>query len=293
MDIRDEKYTSIQFLISNKKINKYGEGILGTSYYRWIMTAFIIMGLATPVFGQDSAEEARKHLVRGMAAIEMAKDEDGLAAAAAEFKKATEIEPNMSAAWYNLGSVQSKMGRLKDAIASYRRYLILAPKADDARLVSDEIIKLEYKVEKAEARVLKKEGRYIAYVDGTVLDTSTNLMWAARDNGYDIKWEDARSYCENYRGGGYTDWRMPTWRELGRGLCDPNKTYKSECRGPLGGTWDIHTTALINLTCHLVWTSDLGSDNDARSIEFERCVAPLLYQSNAGLMRALPVRSAK
>ncbi|MEI6154123.1 MAG: PDZ domain-containing protein, partial [Deltaproteobacteria bacterium] len=101
-----------------------------------------------PVFGQSSADEARKHLVRGMAAIETAKTEADLAAAASEFRKATELAPTMSAAWYNLGSVQAKMGQLKDAIASYRRYVILAPKADDARLVSDEIIKLEYRLER-------------------------------------------------------------------------------------------------------------------------------------------------
>ena len=28
-----------------------------------------------------------------------------------------------------------------------------------------------------------RDGRFIAYDNGTVLDTRTNLMWAARDNG--------------------------------------------------------------------------------------------------------------
>jgi len=28
-----------------------------------------------------------------------------------------------------------------------------------------------------------RDGRFIAYDNGTVLDTSTNLMWAAKDNG--------------------------------------------------------------------------------------------------------------
>jgi hypothetical protein len=55
-----------------------------------------------------------------------------------------------------------------------------------------------------------RDGRFIAYNNGTVLDMSTNLMWAARDNGGNINWANAKSYCENYRGGGYTDWRMPT-----------------------------------------------------------------------------------
>ena len=106
---------------------------MNKSYYRIMIIALIIMGLASPVFAQNSDEEARKYLVRGMAAIEMAKSEDDLTIAVAEFKKATEIAPDMAAAWYNLGSVQSKTGQINDAIASYRRYLTLAPQAEDAR----------------------------------------------------------------------------------------------------------------------------------------------------------------
>ena len=32
-----------------------------------------------------------------------------------------------------------------------------------------------------------RDGRFIAYDNGKVLDTKTNLMWAAKDNGSDIK----------------------------------------------------------------------------------------------------------
>ncbi len=87
-----------------------------------------------------------------------------------------------------------------------------------------------------------RDGRFIAYSNGTVSDTRTNLMWAAKDNGSNINWADAKSYCENYRGGGYTDWRMPTYDELA-GLYDKLKTYKSDCG------WNVHLTELIRLTC--------------------------------------------
>ena len=63
---------------------------------------------------------------------------------------------------------------------------------------------------------------------GTVLDTKTNLMWAARDNGSDIRWPDAKKYCEGYRAGGYTDWRMPTQEELWS-LIDRTKSRPPEC----------------------------------------------------------------
>jgi hypothetical protein len=52
-------------------------------------------------------------------------------------------------------------------------------------------------------RETRRDGRFIAYDNGTVLDTKTSLMWAAKDNGRDTTWESGKSYCENYRGGGY------------------------------------------------------------------------------------------
>jgi hypothetical protein len=138
-----------------------------------MMIAFIIMGLAAPVFGQNSDDEARKYLVRGMAAIEMAKSETELVKAVAEFKKATEIAPNMAAVWYNLGSVQTKTGELKDAITSYRRYLTLAPQAEDARRINDEIIKLEYRLEQAES-FKSLSGHWISESDGRPFKVEAN-----------------------------------------------------------------------------------------------------------------------
>jgi len=106
-----------------------------------------------------------------------------------------------------------------------------------------------------------RDGRFIAYDNGTVLDTKTNLMWAAKDNGSNIKWADAKSYCDNYRGGGYTDWRMPTLDEL-TGFYDEAKGYEPSC--PDGEHKDsssrviqgfVHSTELIRLSCDLIWAS--------------------------------------
>jgi hypothetical protein len=52
---------------------------------------------------------------------------------------------------------------------------------------------------------LHRKGRFIVFDNQTVLDTQTALMWASRDNGRDINWHNAKRYCENYQGGGYTD----------------------------------------------------------------------------------------
>ncbi len=56
--------------------------------------------------------------------------------------------------------------------------------------------------------------RYVNNNDGTVTDTQTGLMWADHDNGLNINWFSAKSYCEGYSGGGKSGWRMPTVDEL-------------------------------------------------------------------------------
>ncbi len=126
----------------------------------FITTFLMTFAVITPAFSQNRDEEAREYLVRGTAAIEMAKNEEDLLAAAEEFKKATEIAPNMAAAWYNLGSVQSKTGHLREAITCYQRYLTLVPQSADTLRVKDEIIKLKYKLERTE-KVLSLSGTWV------------------------------------------------------------------------------------------------------------------------------------
>jgi len=92
---------------------------------------------------------------------------------------------------------------------------------------------------------LAGDGRFIAYDDGTVLDKTTNLLWAARDNGKNINWADARLYCESYDGGGYKNWRLPSKEEL-----------KSLYDRLIFGNKGFHLTKFITLTGYLPWTSD-------------------------------------
>ncbi len=130
-----------------------------------------------------------------------------------------------------------------------------------------------------------RDGRFIAYSDGTVSDTWTKLMWAAKDNGSDINWANAKSYCKNYRGGGYKDWRLPTQDELA-GLYDRTKEYFSPC-GP-----DVHLTELIRVTCAWAWASDM---RDAKAAYFNLSDGhrPLAIPSGTTGFRVLPVRSGK
>jgi len=133
-----------------------------------------------------------------------------------------------------------------------------------------------------------KDGRFIAYDNGTVLDTRTNLMWAAKDNGSDINWVNAKPYCDNYRGGGYTDWRMPTQDELA-GLYNAAKTKPQMISK---SSW-VHVTELIRFTSTLVYASETRG-SDATTFNFYNGERDWSHQSIVGSGgRALPVRSGK
>lgn len=136
---------------------------------------------------------------------------------------------------------------------------------------------------------IRRDGRFIAYDNGTVLDTKTNLMWAAKDNGSNINWANAKSYCENYRGGGYSDWRMPTQDELA-GLYNSGKTSKNPPTGGCGGNY--HITDLIHITCSSPWASETPG-SDAASFDFYNGDRFWNLQSYDVYHRALPVRANK
>ncbi len=136
-----------------------------------------------------------------------------------------------------------------------------------------------------------RHGRFIKYDNGTVLDTRTNLMWATWDNEYSIDWEDAERYCESYRGGGYTDWRMPTLDEL-TGLYDANETYKSNC-----GV-HVHLTKLIRLSCSQLWYSGMRDQDEllvrlGNYFAFDVGEYPDRFELRITKKRALPVRFGK
>lgn len=126
------------------------------SYWLHLLVCMHLMAGTGMVFAQsDRLEAARRHMVRGGAAVEMAianKSPGDLQDAAREFRKATELAPEMAQAWYNLGSIESKLGHHAEAIAAYQRYLKLGPKAEDAQNAQDEIIKLEYQQERTTKR---------------------------------------------------------------------------------------------------------------------------------------------
>ncbi len=143
------------------------------------------------------------------------------------------------------------------------------------------------------ARPAKKEsgrdGRFIAYDDGTVLDTKTNLMWAEEANASIVTTHGANTFVDNYQVGGYTDWRMPTQDEM-LGLYDPDKSI---LLGNVGKPLHV-ATELIKI------------DEDCYHADIEKGTAsagilevPIFcfrdgksVKAIGGLFKVLPVRSA-
>jgi hypothetical protein len=130
-------------------------------------------------------------------------------------------------------------------------------------------------------KVIARDGSFIAYDDGTVLDTRTNLMWAAKDNGSNINWNDAKRFCEKYRGGGYADWRMPTLDELAN-LYDKSKKNRH----------GHHVTDLIEITDRCPWASETRG-SEAAHFYFSHGGRYWSHQSYDYSTRALPVRLGK
>jgi Protein of unknown function (DUF1566) len=95
--------------------------------------------------------------------------------------------------------------------------------------------------------------RFVAYDNQTVKDLTTGLMWAAADNGGPISWPKAKTYCNNYRGGGYKDWRMPTNEEL-KAIYNPRIINPYPVREGCKGV--CHITRFIHLSCCPVWFWD-------------------------------------
>jgi tetratricopeptide (TPR) repeat protein len=249
-------------------------------------------------------EQAREHYIMAQTFMERATENSGFVSAVEQYKAALLVAPWWANAYKKLAIAQKAANQYDDAIASLNLYLLTQPA--DARDAQDEIYKLKADKELAEQiagkdrqakeeaakrpRETGRDGRFIAYSDGTVLDTSTNLMWAAKTNGTNISWEDGRSYCENYRGGGYSDWRMPTRSELAT-LFDVGKSHVATCN-PLA----VHSaTELIDIPCF--WVSAYSQpgtpegtvnfhDNDAASAQIWT-----VNSDYTGL--ALPVRSAR
>ncbi len=55
---------------------------------------------------------------------------------------------------------------------------------------------------------------FIVNDDGTITDTNSGLMWQRKTDDSGMNWQEALNYAENLSLAGYTDWRIPSLKEL-------------------------------------------------------------------------------
>jgi len=101
-------------------------------------------------------EEARRHMLRGEAAVDAARDKGGFLRAADEFHKALLRAPWLAEGYYNLGVVYDKAGLYEEAVQALNMYLMTKPNAGDSKQARDLIYKIEYRQEEAK-RVAAEE----------------------------------------------------------------------------------------------------------------------------------------
>jgi len=112
-----------------------------------------------------------------------------------------------------------------------------------------------------------------------------------------MTWDEARIYCNNYRSGGYANWRMPTFAELIT-LYDANKTNPQLIIDLDLFTDYIYTvTSLINFSGCVYWTSYASGDKVAifffTNGEWYRTNRYAGSDNYVTVARVLPVRSAR
>lgn len=188
--------------------------------------AAALFGIVETAWSASGMDEARRHFNRGMAAVEMAKTPEDYVPAIKEFEQARDLAPDWADVYYNLGLVQEKAGKYRDAVTSLRRYLQLDPNSPDAAQVQALIDKTEYKAE-----------QQITYDD--VLDILASLtderQWQIRGvrNGNDFHKSKWVKSIRRYRDG-----LMIAWPG---GTCSQDQGLITKAFSPDGNTLKFST----------------------------------------------------
>jgi len=228
---------------------------------------FVLIGFIMPAMALSPEMEADKLLLSAAAKL----DTNNYEAAGQDLEKIRALKVKLPVEYYfQNGRYLAATKQPAEAKKNLETYLDKAGKEGKSY---DSALKLYSQMEENEKRL----ARFKDNGDGTVTDTQTGLMWAAKDNGRDVTWADSMEYCRNYSGGGHTDWRMPTQDELA-GLYDKEEP----------GSY--HITPLIKLTKCCPWAIETR-DSEAAHFSFEDGYR--YWGSPSGSLddRVLPVRS--
>jgi len=122
----------------------------------------------------------------------------------------------------------------------------------------------------------KTRNSYTDNGNGTVTDTSTGLMWQ-QDGSNHKNWKDALAYCEDLGLGDYTDWRLPTIKEI-KSLVDDSRYNPA-----------INITFFSSTVSSVYWSSTTNADdtNNAWGVNFYDGYDDYYYKSDSYYVRAV------
>jgi tetratricopeptide (TPR) repeat protein len=150
--------------VSPKNEKSRNNFLLHFNIKKWLLFLLICCNITLLQAQTNNTEEMRKYIRRAQTAYNAGELNDALK----EYKAAQALVPDYPELCKAIGDVYEKLGSTADlvaAIASYKRYLQLAPQAADARQIQDKIYDLEYLQEKAEKqdKILDDlSGRWVA-----------------------------------------------------------------------------------------------------------------------------------
>jgi len=112
--------------------------------------------------------------------------------------------------------------------------------------------------------------------DSTVTDTATGLMWQQETSGT-MNWGASLGYCENLSLAGYSDWRLPTAKELAS-IVDHSKFNPA-----------IDSGYFPNTKSSYYWSSTIDANNNGKAwlVYFITGHINNLYKSNTYYVRAV------
>lgn len=93
-------------------------------------------------FARKYPESAAVHTEYGLTL----KAKNNKSDAKSEFRRATEVEPNYAAPWYELGCLQQADSEYSEAVTSFEHYLQLDPSSDKKNSVKDRLTFCKQKI---------------------------------------------------------------------------------------------------------------------------------------------------
>lgn len=144
----------------------------------------------------------------------------------------------------------------------------------------------------------EKDG--LRFYKDVVVDTRTGLMWARNGNiaGKAMKWDDAIEWARKLNIGGYSDWRLPTSRELNEFSKRSIVKYSETSSSVRSSKW-FNESRFLNVQNNY-WASDVANNIDTYA--YAVCIDDVFYTYYGGkqswewkgtLLNVWPVRAGQ